>query len=39
MNPKLAVCNFLKDPARLKELALDHGFSGIDWSFDPRVFP
>jgi sugar phosphate isomerase/epimerase len=39
MNPKLAVCNFLEDPARLKELALDHGFSGIDWSFDPARLP
>jgi sugar phosphate isomerase/epimerase len=39
MNPKLAVCNLFEDPARLKELALNHGFSGIDWSFDPARLP
>jgi sugar phosphate isomerase/epimerase len=37
--PKLAMCNFLSDPGELKEFALEHGFSGIDWSFDLNAMP
>lgn len=39
MKPRLAICNFLQDPKALKALALDHGFEGIDWSFDLNTLP
>jgi len=39
MNPKLAVCNIFSDPKRLIEFAYEHGFSGIDWSFDADKLP
>ncbi len=38
IRPKLALCNFLSDPLQLKTLARDHGFSGVDWSFDLESF-
>jgi sugar phosphate isomerase/epimerase len=38
-NPRLAMCNFISDPQALKRVALDHGFSGIDWSFDLESLP
>lgn len=34
---QLACCNLIPEPERLKEFALDHGFSGIDWSFDKEA--
>jgi sugar phosphate isomerase/epimerase len=37
--PKLAVCNFIDDADRLKELAMRHGFDGIDWTFSPADLP
>jgi hypothetical protein len=37
--PRLAMCNFITDMARLKRFAVDHGFAGIDWSFDPENLP
>ncbi|MDY6950932.1 MAG: TIM barrel protein [Thermodesulfobacteriota bacterium] len=37
--PKLAMCNIFSDVAQLKAFALDHGFSGIDWSFEPATLP
>lgn len=39
MHPKLALCNIFADENRLKEFALDNGFSGIDWSFDLNKLP
>jgi sugar phosphate isomerase/epimerase len=39
MKPKLALCNFLADIIQLKAFAFRHGFSGIDWSFDPGILP
>lgn len=39
MKPKLAMCNILSDVHGLKGFALDHGFSGIDWSFDLNDLP
>ena len=39
VRPKLAMCNLFLDVKRLREFALDHGFSGIDWSFEPTTLP
>jgi sugar phosphate isomerase/epimerase len=39
MKPKLAMCNIFADMNDLKGYALDHGFSGIDWSFDLNNIP
>ncbi len=39
MKPKLAMCNFLKEVTEIRAFALRHGFSGIDWSFDPSILP
>jgi sugar phosphate isomerase/epimerase len=33
------MCNIFEDPGKLKEFALEHGFSGIDWSFDLNTLP
>ncbi len=37
--PKLAMCNIFSYPQRLEEFACEHGFSGIDWSFDALSLP
>jgi len=37
--PKLALCNFFPDVKFLKEFALDHGFQGIDWTFNRENLP
>jgi hypothetical protein len=37
--PKLALCNFFSDVRLLKEFALDHGFQGIDWTFNAENLP
>jgi hypothetical protein len=34
MKPKLVICNIFSNMGRLKKFAHDHGFSGIDWSFE-----
>jgi sugar phosphate isomerase/epimerase len=39
MTPKLAMCNIFSDVSKLRDFALDHGFSGIDWSFDMATLP
>ena len=39
MNPKIAMCNIFSDVNRLKDFALVHGFSGIDWSFEIATLP
>ncbi len=37
--PKLALCNFIDDPLRLKRFALAHGFDGVDWTFSQDNLP
>ena len=39
LRPKLAMCNFITDPDRLKRFALKNRFDGIDWSFDLEHLP
>jgi sugar phosphate isomerase/epimerase len=39
MKPQLAVCNFFSDIEKLRDFAVEHGFSGIDWSFDTDAIP
>ena len=39
MKPIMAMCNIFSDTKRLREFARDHGFSGIDWSFDLNQLP
>ncbi len=39
MKPKLAMCNFITDPDRLRRFAIEHAFGGIDWSFDLEHLP
>jgi len=39
VRPKLAMCNIFSDVERLGQFALDHGFSGIDWSFEASTLP
>jgi sugar phosphate isomerase/epimerase len=39
MQPILATCNFLSNPNDIKAFALDHGFGGVDWSFDQEAIP
>ena len=38
-SPKLAMCNIFSNLEKLSEFALEHGFSGIDWSFDLQTLP
>jgi sugar phosphate isomerase/epimerase len=37
--PKLAMCNFMSDVENLRQIALDHGFSGVDWTFKLEDLP
>jgi sugar phosphate isomerase/epimerase len=37
--PKIACCNFIPDVNELKEFALRHGFSGMDWTFTMESLP
>ncbi len=39
MNPKIALCNIFSDLSELKAFAHEHGFSGVDWSFDLNTLP
>ena len=39
MLPKIVICNFIEDIAELKDFAHEHGFSGIDWSFELETLP
>ncbi|HOI96008.1 MAG TPA: TIM barrel protein [Syntrophobacter fumaroxidans] len=36
---KLAVCNFQDDPLEIRRLALENGFSGVDWTFKLDELP
>jgi sugar phosphate isomerase/epimerase len=37
--PTIACCNFIPDRDALKEFALRHGFSGVDWTFTVETLP
>lgn len=37
--PKLALCNFIPDIRKLRELALSLGFEGVDWTFTLEDLP
>ncbi|MCK8601811.1 sugar phosphate isomerase/epimerase family protein [Desulfoferrobacter suflitae] len=37
--PKLAMCNFIRDAERLRQTALDNGFHGVDWTFELADLP
>ena len=37
--PKLAMCNFIPGIEQLEEFAAEHGFGGIDYSFDLKSLP
>ena len=39
IQPKIAMCNIFSDLGQLREFALEHAFSGIDWSFDADALP
>jgi sugar phosphate isomerase/epimerase len=39
MKPKLAVCNILSDVKELRTLAVENGFSGVEWSFFAERIP
>jgi sugar phosphate isomerase/epimerase len=39
LKTKLAMCNLFSDVEQLKAFAFEHGFSGIDWSFEPVTLP
>lgn len=39
MKPKLAVCNIFSDTKKLRAFALEHKFSGVEWSFYPDRIP
>lgn len=39
MKPKLVMGNIFRDVTELRAFALEHGFSGVDWSFDMDSVP
>ncbi|MFC1822353.1 TIM barrel protein [Thermodesulfobacteriota bacterium] len=39
MKPKLVMCNYLSDIGEYQKFVKEHGFSGIDWSFDTGLVP
>ena len=39
LTPKLAICNFFSGINKLRQFALENGFSGIDWSFNVSTLP
>jgi sugar phosphate isomerase/epimerase len=39
MKPKLAMCNIFCDLKALRDFARQHGFAGIDWSFEAESLP
>ncbi|NQU13236.1 MAG: sugar phosphate isomerase/epimerase [Desulfobacteraceae bacterium] len=39
MIPKLAMCNIFSEADKVRDFALAHEFSGIDWSFDLELLP
>lgn len=39
MQPKIAMCNIYNDIHQLRDFAREHGFDGIDWSFEIETLP
>ncbi|MBP8645659.1 MAG: sugar phosphate isomerase/epimerase [Syntrophobacteraceae bacterium] len=37
--PKLAICNFIKDEENLRQTAMTKGFHGVDWTFTLADLP
>lgn len=37
--PTIAICNFVPDTAELRQMALQNGFSGVDWTFKLEDLP
>lgn len=37
--PKLVTPNLFADPETMRDFAIDHGFDGVDWSFDLEHLP
>lgn len=37
--PTLAICNFIPDTAALRQFAVQHGFSGVDWTLKQEDLP
>ena len=38
-SPTIAICNFIPDTAALRQTAVQHGFSGVDWTFELESLP
>jgi sugar phosphate isomerase/epimerase len=38
-SPTIAICNFIPDAAVLRQTAVQHGFSGVDWTFKLESLP
>ena len=38
-SPTIAICNFIPDAATLRRTAVQHGFSGVDWTFNLEDLP
>ena len=38
-SPTIAICNFIPDTAALRQTAVQHGFSGVDWTFNLEGLP
>jgi sugar phosphate isomerase/epimerase len=37
--PDIAICNFIPDTADLRKMALQNGFTGVDWTFTVEDLP
>lgn len=37
--PQLACCNFIPNVAELRDFAREHGFAGVDWTFEEDTLP
>ena len=37
--PTIAICNFIPDTADLRKMALQNGFTGVDWTFKVEDLP
>ncbi|MHC1725123.1 MAG: TIM barrel protein [Syntrophobacteraceae bacterium] len=38
-SPTLAICNFIPETATLRQFAVQHGFSGVDWTLKVEDLP
>jgi len=39
MKPKVVMCNIFPKVHQVREIAIENGFTGIDWSFDLEQLP